>query len=52
MLTFKKKEGLAWWPSGCVSVLPLQGVWVQSLVGKLESGMLSGTAKKKFNLIN
>ena len=36
--------GLPWWSSG--SLLPLQGAWVQSLVGKLRSHMLSGVAKK------
>ena len=52
MLTLKKKKGEL--PGGSVvaTLLPLPGVWVYSFVRELESCMLSGTAKKKFNLIN
>lgn len=46
MLTFKERD-LPGGPVAAASVLPLQGVWVQSLVEKLESCMLSGTAKTK-----
>ena len=28
--------GLPWWSSGLVSVLPMQGAWVWSLVGELD----------------
>ena len=30
-----------------VKILPVQGAWVQSLVGELRSHMLHGVAKKK-----
>ena len=39
--------GLPWQSSGYDSVLPLRGVWVLSLVGKLH--MLHGMAKKTKN---
>ena len=29
-------EGLPWWSSGWDSMLPMQGAWVQSLVGELD----------------
>ena len=39
--------GIPWWSSGYDSALPLQGAWVQSLVGKLRSPMPRVTAQKK-----
>ena len=39
--------GLPWRSTGWGSALPLQGVWVRSLVGELRSHMLRGVAKKK-----
>ena len=37
---------LPWWSSGEDSVLPVQGMRVQSLVGKLRSHMLHSLAKQ------
>ena len=37
---------LPWWSSGEDSVLPMQGMRVQSLVGKLRSHMLHSLAKQ------
>ena len=37
---------LPWWSSGEDSVLPVQGMRVQSLVGKLRSYMLHSLAKQ------
>ena len=37
---------LPWWSSGEDSVLPVQGMRVQSLVGKLRSRMLHSLAKQ------
>ena len=39
--------GLPWWSSGKDSTLPLQGAWVQSLVGELRSRKPCGAAKNK-----
>ena len=39
--------GLSKWSSGKDFVLPLQGVWVQSLVRKLRNHMPCGAAKKE-----
>ena len=39
--------GFPWWSGGEDSVLPTQGLKVQSLIGELRSHMPNGTAKKK-----
>ena len=38
--------GLPWWSSGYGSVLPLQGAWVQSLVGEIRSPTLAHSRAK------
>ena len=43
----RKEQGIPWWCSGQKFELPLQGPWVQSLVGELRSRKPCGTAKKK-----
>lgn len=40
---FRKAEGLPWQSSGYDSMLPKQGVWVQSLVRELRSRTLQLT---------
>ena len=40
-------QGIPWQSSGQDSVLPLQGAWVQSLVGELRSHMPRSAAKTK-----
>ena len=39
--------GLPWQSSGCDSMFPVEGAWVQSLVGELRSHITYGMAKKK-----
>ena len=39
--------GIPWWSSGLDSELPLQGVWVQPLVGELRSCMTHSTAPQQ-----
>ena len=41
-------RGFSWQCSVQDSVLPLQGVWVQSLIKELRSYMLEGLARKKY----
>ena len=40
-------KGLSWQFSGWDSVLPMQGAWVQFLVGELQSCKIPGCSKKK-----
>ena len=47
-----KVSGLPWCSNGWDSVLPIQEVWVRSLVRELRSLMLRGMAKKFKKQIN
>ena len=47
LIKSKDFEGSPWWFSGYDTVLPLQGAWVQSLVGELKSHKTHATAKKQ-----
>ena len=47
----RKTEGLPWWSSDKDSVLPMQGTWVCSLVGKLRSHILCSMAKIFFLIL-
>ena len=40
-------HGIHWQSSGENSALPLQGTWIQFLVGEQRSGKLCGAAEKK-----
>ena len=41
------EEGLPWWSWGKDSVLPMQGVWVRSLIKELRSHSPAAWPKKK-----
>ena len=47
----KGEERTSWWSEGYHSARPLQGPWVQSLVGELRFCMPCGVMEKKEELL-
>ena len=41
----KESGGLPWWSSGSDSMLPMPGLWIQSLVGELRSHIHTAQSK-------